>query len=73
MKTDTIFAPATAHGRSGIAVIRVSGPRAGECLSKLAGLTDPAPRRAVRCRLADPETGALLDDGLALWFPAPAM
>ena len=32
----------------------------------------PAPRRARRVRLADPESGEDIDDAIALWFPAPA-
>ena len=36
----------------------------------LAGVLPP-PRTARRVRLHDPETGDGLDDGLALWFPAP--
>ena len=32
----------------------------------------PPPRAARRRRLADPDTGEPLDDGLVLWFPAPA-
>lgn len=72
MVNDTIFAPATAPGRAGIAVVRVSGPRAAEALRALTGITNPAPRHARRVRFADPRDGAGLDDGLALWFPAPA-
>jgi tRNA modification GTPase len=72
MTTDTIFAPATASGRAGVAVIRVSGPGSAQALRDLAGLVNPAPRRAVRCRLVDPVAGDVLDDGLALWFPGPA-
>jgi tRNA modification GTPase len=70
--SSTIFAPATAAGKAGVAVVRISGPRAGEALLAL-GLPElPAPRRAVRATLIDPHTGEALDDGLALWFPAPA-
>lgn len=72
MVSNTIFAPATAAGRAGIAVVRISGPRAGGTLSELAGLNRPAPRRAIRCRVTDPATGEALDDALALWFPGPA-
>ncbi|MDA0651685.1 MAG: tRNA uridine-5-carboxymethylaminomethyl(34) synthesis GTPase MnmE [Proteobacteria bacterium] len=72
MVNDTIFAPATASGKAGIAVIRVSGPRAADALRHLTGMTNPAPRHACRCRLVDPEDGSGLDDGLTLWFPAPA-
>ena len=68
----TIFAPATAPGKAGIAVIRVSGPRASEVLADLTGMTNPAPRHASRCKLVDPADGARLDDCLYLWFPAPA-
>ena len=67
----TIFAPSTAAGRAGIAVVRVSGPRAGAALAALAGDVPPA-RRASRRRLRSPESGELIDDALVLWFPAPA-
>lgn len=69
--TDTIFALASGAGRAGIAVIRVSGPQASAALLALAGAPLPPPRRAVRRTLAD-QNGAQLDDGLILWFPAPA-
>lgn len=68
---DTIFAPATAPGRAGVAVIRVSGSRAGAALEALAG-APPSPRRATLARLRHPRTGEILDQGLALWFPSPA-
>jgi tRNA modification GTPase len=66
---DTIFAPATAPGRGAVAVIRISGPAAGEALRALAGRL-PRPRRASMRRLAGPG-GETLDEALALWFPAP--
>src|SRR3989338_5533616 len=73
MRTDTIYALSSGGGRAGIAVIRVSGPDAADALCRFAGVkSTPAPRRATRVRLADPETEELLDDGLALWFPKPA-
>src|SRR5437867_3959297 len=67
---DTIYAPATAAGRAAIAIIRLSGPAAGPALAALAGKLPPS-RVARHVRLRDPENGAALDDGLALWFPAP--
>jgi tRNA modification GTPase len=67
---DTIFALATAPGRAGIAVIRLSGPAAAAALAAL-GVALPPPRRAVRASFRDPASGEPLDDGLALWFPAP--
>lgn len=69
---DTIFAPATASGPAGIAVIRMSGPSARRALEAVCGIDTPLPRRAIRCRMVDRATGEALDDGLALWFPGPA-
>jgi tRNA modification GTPase len=67
----TIFAPATAPGRGGVAIVRVSGPLAGAALTALTGRPLPAPRMAAFVRLAVPDTGEFLDQGLVLWFPAP--
>jgi len=70
---DTIFALASAPGRAGIAVFRISGPAAGAVLRAVCGRDDlPEPRRAIRCRMVDPASGAALDDGLVMWFPGPA-
>ena len=49
----------------------MSGPGASKALQFLGGEIPPA-RKATRARLIDPETKELLDDGLVLWFPAPA-
>ncbi|HEX5320570.1 MAG TPA: tRNA uridine-5-carboxymethylaminomethyl(34) synthesis GTPase MnmE [Stellaceae bacterium] len=61
---DTIYAPATAPGRAAIAIVRLSGPRSRDALLEICGTVPPA-RLARRVRLRD------LDDGLALFFPAP--
>lgn len=66
----TIFALASAPGRAGVAVLRVSGPAAGSALAALAGSL-PQPRFARRARFRDPVSGDIIDDGLALFFPAP--
>jgi tRNA modification GTPase len=68
--SDTVFAPATAPGRAAVAVVRLSGPRAGEALSALAGRR-PAPRRAAVRKLKD-AVGRVLDEALVLWMPGPA-
>ncbi|MGE5503630.1 MAG: tRNA uridine-5-carboxymethylaminomethyl(34) synthesis GTPase MnmE [Actinomycetota bacterium] len=68
--SDTIFALASAPGRAGVAVYRLSGPGAGRALEALTGKALPPPRTAVRARLSSPD-GQVIDDGLALWFPAP--
>ncbi|KAA0575587.1 tRNA uridine-5-carboxymethylaminomethyl(34) synthesis GTPase MnmE [Azospirillum sp. Sh1] len=72
LSTTTIYALATAPGRSGVAVVRISGPQAGSALMALTGRTPPAPRRAVLTKLRDPRTGDALDDALVLRFTAPA-
>ncbi|MEO3427851.1 tRNA uridine-5-carboxymethylaminomethyl(34) synthesis GTPase MnmE [Pelagibius sp. CAU 1746] len=72
MTDETIFAPSTAPGRAGVAVIRISGPQSGAALRALAGDPLPEPRRAVLRRIMDPAAGSVIDHGLLLWFPGPA-
>ena len=74
MTAETIFALASGAGRAGIAIIRISGPGAGPALAGITGGKAGAslkPRRATAVKLSDPETLVAIDDGLALWFPAP--
>ena len=66
----TIFAQATPPGRSGVAVIRISGPNAHEAARAL-GAGDPPLRQASLRRLTDPLTHAPLDTALVLRFAAP--
>lgn len=66
---DTIFAMATAPGRAGVAVLRVSGPRAGAIAELLAGPL-PQARKAVLRKIRD-STGDEIDQGLLIWFPSP--
>ena len=67
--SDTIFALASAPGRGGVAVVRVSGPDAGRAAAALAGPLPP-PRSAVTRRLR--HDGAEIDRALLLWFAGPA-
>ncbi|QEX19894.1 tRNA modification GTPase MnmE [Hypericibacter terrae] len=67
----TIYAPATAPGRSGLAVIRLSGPAAGDSLRRLTGEPLSEARRIVRRSINHPITGETLDQGMVAWFPAP--
>lgn len=69
--TDTIFALSSGLPPAGIAVVRISGPRAGDAAIALAGKL-PLPRRATLARLVDPRDGIALDQALLLWFPGPA-
>ena len=72
MSTDrpTIFALSSGRLPAAIAVVRVSGPQAGAALTALGGKL-PEPRKAVFRRLRQPETKAILDEALVLWFPGP--
>ncbi len=67
---DVIAAIATAPGRGGVGVVRVSGRDVSRVLDGVIG-------RALHPRLATLTRfigagGETLDEGLALWFPAPA-
>jgi tRNA modification GTPase len=64
----TIFALASAPGRAGVAVVRLSGPDAGLIAGKLAGPLPP-PRQAVLRDLT--HDGQEIDHALLLWFAAP--
>ena len=66
---DTIAAVATAHGRAGIGVIRVSGAAVPEIVRGLTGRELP-PRLAVLCNFCAAD-GEPIDRGVALYFPAP--
>jgi tRNA modification GTPase len=69
MARQTIYALSSGRGRAALAVIRVSGPGAGAALDRLA---PPRPRpRFAALRTVRGATGEMLDQGLALWFPAP--
>ncbi len=68
---DTIFAQATARGRSGVAVIRISGPCARGIVEDFGAAPVPA-RRAVLRMLHDPATREPIDSALILRFEAPA-
>lgn len=67
---DTIFALASAQGKAGVAVIRLSGPHAHSAAAGLTG--SPLPTRGMRVRSLYTADGARLDDGLVLTFQAPA-
>lgn len=66
---DTIFALASAAGRAGVAMVRVSGPVAGSVLAGLSG--DLPPPRTASLRTLRGSDGEI-DRALVLWFPGPA-
>ena len=67
---DTIFALASAQGKAGVAVIRLSGTMAHVAASRLCG-SDLAPR-GMTLRILRDRFGAQLDQALILTFQAPA-
>ncbi|MDY0011945.1 MAG: tRNA uridine-5-carboxymethylaminomethyl(34) synthesis GTPase MnmE [Rhodocyclaceae bacterium] len=66
---DTIAAIATAPGLGGVGVVRVSGPDLKDLARAFAG-RDPLPRQATFSRFPGAD-GAIIDEGLLLYFPAP--
>jgi tRNA modification GTPase len=67
---DTIYALSSGRPPAAIAVVRISGPRAGDALKALTGRV-PEPRKAALARVRDPASGEAIDQVLALWFPGP--
>lgn len=65
----TIYVLSTAPGKSGVAVIRISGMLARESLKTLGISTLPTPRVATLCSLRQAEE--VIDKALVLYFPAP--
>ena len=63
---ETIYALASARGRAGVAVVRISGSAAWSVTQMLAG-TLPPPREARVRRLA--HAGTVLDEALVIVFP----
>jgi tRNA modification GTPase len=70
---DPIVAIATAAGRAGIGVVRVSGRDIGAIVAGVLGADGAAglrPRRATRARFLD-ASGRAIDDGIAILYRAP--
>jgi len=66
---NTIAAVASAQGRGGVGVIRVSGSDIEALILKILGKL-PAARHALYGNFLD-ERGQIIDQGIALYFPAP--
>ena len=69
VRGDTIAAIATPPGRGGIGVVRVSGPAARDIAQAIAGKAPP-PRQAALASFRSAD-GALIDQGIALFFAGP--
>src|ERR1700727_1301546 len=69
-REQTIFALSSGRPPTAIAIVRVSGPRAGRALERVAGRI-PVARTATRAMLYDADRQPI-DDAVVLWFPGPA-
>nr|WP_324257289.1 tRNA uridine-5-carboxymethylaminomethyl(34) synthesis GTPase MnmE [Cellvibrio fontiphilus] len=67
--TDTIAAIATATGRGGVGIVRISGPKAKLIAEQLLAIP-LQPRHAHFCDFKS-RSGQVLDQGIALYFPGP--
>ncbi|WP_320165414.1 tRNA uridine-5-carboxymethylaminomethyl(34) synthesis GTPase MnmE [Methylophaga sp.] len=67
---DTIVAVATAPGRGGVGVVRISGKQSAEIVSAICGKL-PTPRYATFTHFRSAEN-EVIDEGIALYFPSPA-
>jgi tRNA modification GTPase len=66
---DTIFAQASAVGRAGVSVLRVSGPKAFSIAERIAGFRPVAHRASLR--LLKDGAGQVIDQALVLGFQGP--
>lgn len=64
---DTIFASATARGKAGISVLRISGPQAHDAVSALCGHLPPSRRASLRKLTWN---NVLLDEAVIVMFEA---
>ncbi len=69
-KPATIFALSSGPGRAGVAVVRISGPDAGDVADRMVA-PRPGNRHAALRRVRDPDTGEALDEALVLWLAGP--
>lgn len=67
---DTIFALSSGHGKSGVAVIRISGKDLESFAKKIAGRATLVPRHAYFTNLTD-DVGEIIDQCVIIYFNAP--
>ncbi len=68
--SDTIYALASGAGRSGVAILRLSGADVAAIIQTITGRPAPKPRRVVLRPFTDSQ-GQLIDEGLLIRFIAP--
>ena len=70
MNNDTIFALSSGHGKSGVAVIRISGTNLHDIFAKISNHKTFDARKTYLTRLRD-NAGDLIDQCLVIYFAAP--
>lgn len=70
MNNETIFALSSGHGKSGIAVIRVSGDKLHELFLKITNRKSADSRHAYFANMRD-QDGYIIDQVIAIYFAAP--
>ena len=70
MNNDTIFALSSAPGKSGVAVIRISGNNLSNLFKRIINKKKSEPRRAYFTNFRD-DNGELIDQCIAIFFNAP--
>ena len=68
-KRDTIVAQATASGRGGVGIVRLSGPKSLDLAKAFIGF-EPKARHA-HYTIFKSQQGVQIDEGIALYFPGP--
>mgnify|MGYP004652020771 FL=1 len=71
MDNKTIYALSTVFGKSGVAIIRISGSEAAKVVSAMTDIKNIRPRYAYFTTLHHYKTSAVLDKCLLLYFKAP--
>ena len=67
----TIYALSSGPGISGVSIIRISGPKTKDVISKLTGKKLPKPRVASLRKFNKINQNELIDEGILIWFPGP--
>ncbi len=71
MSEKTIYALSTLYGKSGVAVIRVSGKHALSAIMEMTDIKNVKPRYAYFAKIKHAQTNNAIDSGLVLYFKAP--
>ena len=66
---DTIFALATAQGKAGVSIIRISGPNAENAVNVISNKAVPIGRPCIRRLIS--KSGVHIDEAMVLRFEAP--